>query len=52
MLYDALRNQLHGELLEPGSPAYDAARVVWNGMIDRRPAAIARCRNAADVMAA
>jgi FAD/FMN-containing dehydrogenase len=50
MVYDALRSQLHGELLEPGSPAYDAARIVWNGIIDRRPAAIARCRNAADVM--
>jgi len=51
MVYDALRSQLHGELLEPGSAAYDAARIVWNGFIDRRPAAIARCRNAADVMA-
>jgi len=50
-VYDALRSQLHGELLEPGSAAYDAARKVRNGMIDRRPAAIARCRNAADVMA-
>ena len=43
--------QLHGELLEPGDAAYDDARVVWNGMIDRRPALIARCRNAADVLA-
>ena len=51
MVYDALRSQLHGELLEPGSTAYDTARMVWNGIIDRRPAAIARCRNAADVMA-
>ena len=50
-VYDALGSQLHGELLEPGSTAYDTARVVWNGIIDRRPAAIARCRNAADVMA-
>ena len=51
MAYDALRSQLQGELLEPGSQAYDIARIVWNGMIDRRPGAIARCRNAADVMA-
>jgi FAD/FMN-containing dehydrogenase len=51
MVYDALRRQLRGDLLEPGTPAYDAARTVWNGMIDRRPAAIARCRNAADVVA-
>ena len=51
MVYGALGSQLHGELLEPGSTSYDTARVVWNGIIDRRPAAIARCRNAADVMA-
>ncbi|MGB8316180.1 MAG: FAD-binding oxidoreductase [Aestuariivirga sp.] len=51
MTHEALRSQIRGELLEPGSPAYDAARVVWNGMIDRRPALIVRCRNAADVVA-
>ncbi len=50
MTIEALRSSLRGELLEPGSPAYDATRVVWNGMIDRRPAMIARCRNAADVV--
>ncbi len=47
----ALRGALRGELLEPGNSAYDAVRVVWNGMIDRRPRLIARCRNAADVAA-
>lgn len=52
MSHDLLRSVLRGELLEPGSSAYDAARVVWNGLIDRRPALIARCRNAADVIAA
>jgi FAD/FMN-containing dehydrogenase len=51
MTHEALRSTLRGDLLEPGSPAYDIARVVWNGMIDRRPALIARCRNAADVRA-
>lgn len=51
MTHEALRRTLRGELLEPGSAAYDAARVVWNGMIDRRPALIARCRNAGDVIA-
>ncbi len=51
MAHEALRNQMRGELLEPGSSGYDAARVVWNGMIDRRPGLIARCRNAADVAA-
>ena len=52
MEHDNLRNQLRGQLLEPGHTDYDATRVVWNGMIDRRPALIARCRNAADVVAA
>ncbi|TIM07812.1 FAD-binding oxidoreductase [Mesorhizobium sp.] len=45
------RSTMRGEVLEPSSPSYDATRVVWNGMIDRRPAVIARCRNAADVAA-
>ena len=49
---EAFRSQLRGEVLEPSSASYDATRVVWNGMIDRRPALIARCRNAADVAAA
>ena len=42
---------LRGALLEPGDPGYDEARKVWNGMIDRRPALIARCAGAADVLA-
>lgn len=41
-----------GELLTAGEDGYDEARRVWNAMIDRRPALIARCRNAQDVMAA
>jgi FAD/FMN-containing dehydrogenase len=41
-----------GELVRPGDPAYDGARSVWNGMIDARPAAIARCASTADVQAA
>jgi FAD/FMN-containing dehydrogenase len=41
-----------GQLLAPGDPGYDTARSVWNGMVDRRPAVIARCTNAADVAAA
>lgn len=45
-----LRASLRGELLEPANPAYDSTRVVWNAMIDRRPALIARCQNAADVV--
>jgi FAD/FMN-containing dehydrogenase len=41
-----------GVLLRPGDPAYDDARVIWNAMIDRRPALIARCTSTADVMEA
>jgi FAD/FMN-containing dehydrogenase len=41
-----------GELLRGSDPGYDAARHLWNAMIDKRPAVIARCRSAADVVAA
>jgi FAD/FMN-containing dehydrogenase len=41
-----------GEVVGPGEPSYDALRRVFNGMIDRRPAVIARCTGAADVIAA
>ena len=43
---------LHGELLRPSDAGYEAARKVYNGMIDRRPALIARCADVADVVAA
>lgn len=46
-----LRATLRGELLEPGQEGYDTACQVWNAMIDHRPALIARCRGAADVIA-
>ena len=46
-----LRSQLSGDLLAPGDDGYDAARSVWNGMIDRRPGAICRCQSAEDVIA-
>jgi FAD/FMN-containing dehydrogenase len=48
----ALQPHFRGEILTPGSAAYDRSRAIWNGMIDRRPAAIARCTGAADVVAA
>jgi FAD/FMN-containing dehydrogenase len=41
-----------GELVVPGSAEYDAARVVWNGMIDRRPSIVARCSGVPDVIRA
>jgi len=48
----ALAAAMRGPVLTAADPAYDAVRKVWNGMIDRRPAAIARCTGAADVIAA
>jgi FAD/FMN-containing dehydrogenase len=48
----AFRTHLRGELIGPGDPDYDAARRVHNGMIDRHPRLIARCRDVADVIAA
>ncbi|MFC5995189.1 FAD-binding oxidoreductase [Pseudonocardia hispaniensis] len=49
---DALRLRFSGEVLGPAQPGYDAARQVFNAMIDRRPAVIARCATTADVVAA
>lgn len=47
---DDLRASLRGELLVPGQDGYDSARRVWNGAFDRKPALIARCAGAADVI--
>jgi FAD/FMN-containing dehydrogenase len=48
----ALRAALRGDLLRPDDDGFDAARAIHNGMIDRRPALIARCAGVADVVAA
>jgi FAD/FMN-containing dehydrogenase len=48
----AFQQQLHGTLIQPGDAAYDEARTVFNAMIDKRPALIARCADTADVVAA
>lgn len=46
-----LRSRVRGEVIAPGDPAYEQHRQVHNAMHDRRPAAIVRCADAADVMA-
>ena len=43
---------LVGELVRPGDDHYDEARAVWNGLINKRPALVARCARTADVIAA
>jgi FAD/FMN-containing dehydrogenase len=49
--YEQLAAGIRGDLIRPGDEGYDAARAVYNAMIDKHPAAIARCRDAADVIA-
>ena len=49
---EQFRRSLRGDLLQPGDPDYDQARTVWNAMIDRRPALIARCIGPSDVVKA
>ncbi len=47
---DHLRASLRGELLVPGDDSYDATRMVFNAMIDSRPAMVVRCAGTADVI--
>jgi len=49
---DQLKSSFRGELIEPRDAAYESARKVYNGMIDKRPRLIARCVDVADVIAA
>ncbi|TVQ92140.1 MAG: FAD-binding oxidoreductase, partial [Bacteroidetes bacterium] len=43
---------LRGELILPDSPGYEDARTIYNAMIDKQPAIIAKCANVGDVIAA
>src|SRR5687767_167734 len=45
-----LRSEIRGTLVLPGDEEYENARAVWNAAIDRRPAAVVRCTDSADVI--
>ena len=47
-----LRSFIRGSVLDASDRAYDAARWIWNGAVDRRPAVIARCKDDQDVAVA
>lgn len=49
---EMLASQLRGSILDASDAAYDEARAIWNGMVDRRPGLIIRCMAAADVVSA
>jgi hypothetical protein len=51
-LVASLQDRFSGELLRPSDDGYEAARSIWNAMIDRRPALIARCTSSQDVIEA
>jgi len=49
---DGLRKKFAGQIIAPGDPDYDAARTIFNAMIDRRPGVIAQCAKVEDVVRA
>lgn len=46
----ALKDGFMGQILLPGDEGYESSRKIWNAMIDRRPAVIARCTSTSDVV--
>jgi FAD/FMN-containing dehydrogenase len=50
MLFEGLKPQIRGRVILPGDPAYHQERKLYNGMIQKYPAAIVKCSNVADVM--
>ena len=51
-IYSSLHQQFKGDLLRPSDSGYEDARVIWNGMVARAPALIARCADVSDVQKA
>jgi hypothetical protein len=51
-ILEPLRAGLRGDVIRPGDTQYDDARAIYNAMIDKRPAVIARCVDAGDVITA
>ena len=51
-LIQSLQEHSRGEIIRPSDPGYDDARTIWNAMIDKHPALIARCTNSDDVIKA
>jgi FAD/FMN-containing dehydrogenase len=49
-ILSALRRKMQGALVLAGEEGYDAARTIWNAMVDRRPALVARCMGDADIV--
>jgi FAD/FMN-containing dehydrogenase len=49
---EQLATRFKGDVIDPDHPEYEAARVVWNAMVDRRPGLILRCTSTDDVVAA
>ena len=49
---EELRARVHGPVIVAGDDAYESARRVYNGMIDKRPSVIVRCSDVTDVMSA
>ncbi|MGH2349328.1 MAG: FAD-binding oxidoreductase [bacterium] len=49
---EELQSRVRGDVLHPGKEGYESARKIWNGAVDRRPAAIARCRGVSDILTA
>jgi hypothetical protein len=49
---EELKRDLNGKVVLPQDAAYESARKIWNGMVDKRPAVIVRCLHTSDVVRA